>query len=268
MNSNLFEKLISIIKFAGNAILDIYNSNLDIKYKEDKSPLTDADRRAHKIIEEGLRSFSDYPILSEEGKNISFKKRKNWKYFWLVDPLDGTKEFIKRNDEFTVNIALIYKDQPILGIVYAPAKSIIYYGSKESGAFKIENEKNIKLNLKNNPVKDHLAVVSSKSHLNEETKDFIRFLENYYDKIRTVSIGSSLKICLVAEGKADIYPRLAPTMEWDTAAAHAVLKAAGGRIVKYSKTKDLKDLNKLPELEYNKPNLINPYFIALRPNVF
>jgi 3'(2'), 5'-bisphosphate nucleotidase len=266
--TNLMDNLIKIVRMAGNEILDIYNSTINVEYKKDASPLTEADRKAHRIIEKELRKISDYPILSEEGKNIPFEKRKNWKYFWMVDPLDGTKEFIKRNGEFTVNIALIHKNQPILGIVYVPAKNIIYYGSEELGAFKMENKKNFKLSLKNSLVKHHLSVVTSKSHLNKETKDFIRLLENYCGKIKTVSIGSSLKICLVAEGKADIYPRLAPTMEWDTAAAHAVLKAAGGRIIKYSKTNNLKDLNKLPELEYNKYSLKNPYFVALRPDVF
>lgn len=265
----MLDRLIRIIKEAGNEILKIYNTDFSVEYKDDKSPLTLADKNAHNVIEKGLKEISDYPVLSEEGKDIPYEKRKDWEYFWMVDPLDGTKEFIKKNGEFTVNIALIHKNKPVLGIVYAPAINVLYYGGENTGAYKIEN--NIKTNLTNNQLtktNDSLTVIASKSHLNEETKKFIETLEKYYNNVDTTSIGSSLKICLIAEGKADIYPRIAPTMEWDTAAAHAVLNAVGGKMVKYEKTQNLKEIKKLPELEYNKENLLNPYFIALRSDVF
>ncbi len=268
MKKNL-ESLIQIAKKAGDEILKIYNTDFSVEYKDDKSPLTIADKNAHKVIEKGLKEISDYPILSEEGKDIPYEERKNWEYFWMVDPLDGTKEFIKKNGEFTVNIALIHKNKPVLGVVYAPAIDVLYYGGENIGAYKIEN--NTKTNLTNNQLtkpNNSLTVVASKSHLNEETKEFIDMLKKHYDNVDTTSIGSSLKICLVAEGKADIYPRIAPTMEWDTAAAHAVLNAVGGKMVKYEKTQSLKEIKKLPELKYNKENLLNSYFIALRSDVF
>lgn len=266
----LLKEVINIAKKAGKEILDVYNLSIDVEYKEDKSPLTEADKRAHKVIEKGLKKISDYPILSEEGKNIPFEERKNWEYFWLVDPLDGTKEFIKRNGEFTVNIALIYKNKPVFGVVYAPAINVLYYGGKDIGAYKIENSKIIDLNEDRNKISSNnqLTVVASKSHLNEETKNFIEMLEKYFKEIETVSIGSSLKICLLAEGKADIYPRIAPTMEWDTAAAHVVLNAAGGKMVKYVNIENLEELKNMPELIYNKENLLNPYFVAFKANVF
>jgi len=262
------KEIINIVKKAGKEILEVYNKDIDIEYKDDKSPLTEADKRAHSIIEKELKKISNFPILSEEGKNIPYEIRKNWEYFWMVDPLDGTKEFIKKNGEFTVNIALIYKSKPILGVVYAPAIDILYYGGEKIGAYKVENGKTIKLNPVKTEKNSYLTVIASKSHLNEETKEFIKIIENHFNNVETISIGSSLKICLVAEGKADIYPRIAPTMEWDTAAAHAVLSASGGKMVKYKKTQNLKEIKNLPELEYNKENLLNPYFIALRSDVF
>ena len=266
---SLLNNLIEISLEAGKEILDIYNTTYEVEYKDDKSPLTLADKKSHEIIINNLKKLSNYPILSEEGKNIPYEERKNWEYFWLIDPLDGTKEFIKKNGEFTVNIALVHKGKPVLGIVFAPVKDILYYGSKELGAFKIEN--NRILNLNNiNIEKSHkeITVVASKSHLNDKTKAFIENLKNQYSNINLVSIGSSLKICLVAEKKADIYPRLAPTMEWDTAAAHAILSIVGGELVKYEKYSTPKNLKELKELEYNKENLLNPNFIAFNPDVF
>jgi len=261
----LIENLINISKDAGKEILNIYNTKYQVDYKNDNSPLTLADKNSHNIIVKGLRKISDYPVLSEEGIDIPYENRKEWKYFWMVDPLDGTKEFIKKRDEFTVNIALIKKNKPVLGVVYAPAINVLYYGGEGLGAYKVENGKKIKIKVKKNLSKK-VVVVASKSHLNDETKGFIDKLKEYFD-IEMASVGSSLKICLIAEGKADIYPRLGPTMEWDTAAAHAVLNAAGGKILKYEDI-PLEDLKALNEIEYNKPDLINPYFIAIGPDVF
>ncbi len=263
----LLKAVIDISKKAGEEILKVYNGDISIEYKDDNSPLTEADKRAHKTIETSLKEISEFPILSEEGKDIPFEKRKNWEYFWLVDPLDGTKEFIKRNGEFTVNIALIYKNKPVFGVVYAPAIDALYYGGSNIGAFKIEKGIETKLPEKreNSP---KITVVASKSHLNEETKEFIDMLKIKFGKVETVSIGSSLKFCLVAEGVADIYPRIAPTMEWDTAAAHAVLNGIGGKVVKYESRMVLDKIGELPELVYNKENLLNPHLIAFREDVF
>ena len=238
--------VIDIAKRAGDEILKIYNKDFNIEYKDDKSPLTQADKASHNIIVEGLKKYN-LPLLSEEGKSIPYEERKNWQTFWMIDPLDGTKEFIKKNGEFTVNIALIYKNEPIFGIVYAPVLNWIYFNDNEN-AYKIENDKIIRLPIKRND--DKFIIVASRSHLNEETKKFIKSLTNDYDFI---SVGSSLKLCLVAEGKADIYPRLAPTMEWDTAAADAIVRKSGKKVYNYE--------NKLP-IHYNKENLLNPRFIA------
>ncbi len=254
---------------AGKEIIGIYEDNFSVQYKDDRTPLTEADRRSHKVIAEGLERISpNIPILSEEGKDIPYEKRKSWKRFWLVDPLDGTKEFIKRNGEFTVNIALIEDRKPTLGVVYAPALNLLYFAQKDKGAYrlKVEEDALTKEDLKeaerlplyrnSNPEKV-LRVVASRSHMNEETRNFIERLRNRTEKVETLSIGSSLKICLVAEGKADIYPRLGPTMEWDTAPAHAVALESGCEVHAYE--------NGLSEtLTYNKENLLNPHFIVFR----
>ena len=242
------DDIIDIAKNAGDEILKIYNQDFNIEYKDDKSPLTEADKASHNIIEENLKKYN-LPVLSEEGKNISYKERKNWKLFWMIDPLDGTKEFIKKNGEFTVNIALIYKNEPIFGVVYAPVLDWIYFNDNEN-SYKIENNKIIKLPIKRNDNK--CIIVASRSHLNDDTKKFIENIRTDKEKEFT-SIGSSLKLCLVAEGKADIYPRLAPTMEWDTAAADAVVRKAGKMSYQYE--------NNLP-LKYNKENLLNPWFVV------
>ncbi|WP_456399504.1 3'(2'),5'-bisphosphate nucleotidase CysQ [Persephonella sp.] len=267
---NLIDDLIKIAFEAGEEIMKVYDTPLQVEYKEDKSPLTEADKRAHMVIYKRLQEISSFPVLSEEGKDISYNVRKKWEYFWMVDPLDGTKEFIKRNGEFTVNIALIHKNRPVAGVVYAPVLDVMYYGGEEIGAFKLQNGSEIKLDGKKerSVYKKSVTVVASKSHLNKETEEFINQLKNYFDEIKTVSVGSSLKICLLAERKADFYPRLAPTMEWDTAAAHAILSAAGGKIYKYSESFDLKKTDNFPELEYNKENLLNPYFVAIGPDVY
>jgi len=250
---------------AGKEILNIYHSNdFGIKIKSDHSPLTFADKRAHEIIVDMLKS-TNIPILSEEGKDIDFEERSKWEYYWLVDPLDGTKEFIKRNGEFTVNIALIYQGIPMAGVVYAPCLNDLYFAVKEAGAFKLSvfnlNLEELSLDslIKKSqrlPLfskKEKFTVVGSRSHMNEDTEKFIDTLKKQYGDIEFISKGSSLKIVMVAEGRADIYPRFAPTMEWDTAAGHAIALYAGCEITE-------KD-EKTPLL-YNKKELLNPWFIV------
>ena len=251
------QKINSIAKKAGDEIMKIYQQDFDVDYKADNSPLTKADTQSNEIIINNLKSlYPDITVLSEENKKITYKIRKNWEYFWLIDPLDGTKEFVKKNGEFTVNIALIYKNIPVLGVIYAPVLNLLYYAQKGKGAFKQEkNKKPQRLPIYNHTNNDTLKVIVSKSHYNQETKEFVDNLKNQYKKIEFINIGSSLKFCLIAEEKADIYPRLAPTMEWDTAAGQAIVEESKGKITKY-KTKE--------PLRYNKQNLLNPYFIATR----
>ncbi|WP_424963007.1 3'(2'),5'-bisphosphate nucleotidase CysQ [Ekhidna sp.] len=236
---------------AGAEILKIYESgDFSIEAKSDDSPLTLADKAAHNKIVSYLEE-TELPILSEEGRDISFEERKNWKYFWLVDPLDGTKEFIKKNGEFTVNIALIHNGEPILGVVYPPVLGEMFLGVKEKGAFKEKNGQVEKIyTTKKSLSESGLKVVASRSHMSPETEAFVSKLE----KPEVVSKGSSLKFLLVASGEADVYPRFGPTMEWDTAAAHAVVSEAGGNVT-------LEDRE--TPLSYNKMNLLNPYFIVL-----
>lgn len=246
------KEIIKIAKEAGEAILKVYEREFEVEIKDDKTPLTEADKASNEIICNSLaKLYPNIPILSEENKTIEYKDRKSWEYFWLIDPLDGTKEFIKRNGEFTVNIALIYNGTPIAGVVYAPYLKLLYFAD-ENGAFKEENHITAKLPIINNKTKN-IKVVASKSHFSDETKEFIDELSRDYDEVEFTSIGSSLKLCLVAEGKADIYPRIAPTMEWDTGAAHAIVKLAGKRVIQYKSDE---------ELIYNKENLLNPYFVV------
>jgi 3'(2'), 5'-bisphosphate nucleotidase len=251
LNQIDIQEIVTIAKEAGNAIMQIYKQNFEVKYKQDGSPLTLADKKANDIIENGLNQLSvSFPILSEEGKEISYENRKHWEYFWLIDPLDGTKEFVKKNDEFTVNIALIYKDTPVLGVVYAPALNICYWAKQDEGAFKDGQ----RLPLKTEDQRDTYKIVASRSHMSNETQAFINTIDTGKEK-ELVSIGSSLKICLVAEGEADIYPRLGPTMEWDTGAAHAVASEAGQSLRKYKNGQYLKH-------KYNKEGLVNKYFVV------
>ncbi len=249
---------------AGLDILDVYhNSDFEVEIKSDKSPLTIADKRSHIRIVEGLKE-TKIPVLSEESAGITWEDRREWDRFWLVDPLDGTKEFIKRNDEFTVNIALIENGKPVMGIIYLPVFNEMYFGLTNFGSFKISDFKQIPpgmewdtlVELANElPVETKgsgVRVVASRSHLSDETKGFIDDLEKENGAVSTVAAGSSLKLCLIAEGRAEIYPRLGPTMEWDIGAGHSIITAAGGSI----QTTDGKDLL------YNKENLLNPWFIA------
>jgi 3'(2'), 5'-bisphosphate nucleotidase len=249
---------------AGQAILDIYGTDdFQVESKADDSPLTIADKTANGIITEILEK-TDFPILSEEGKTILFEDRKGWDKFWLVDPLDGTKEFIKRNGEFTVNIALVEEGCAEFGVVYAPVIQELYLGIPGRGAFLCREEKNFNQPLDyllqfsepmpvEQPDEQHFRVVASRSHYNDDTKAFVESLDSGGKEISLVSKGSSLKLCMVAVGSADIYPRLGPTMEWDTAAAHAVVKASGKNVYHAETGK---------ELEYNKENLLNPYFVV------
>jgi len=258
-------------KRAGEAILEVYDSDFAVEQKDDKSPLTLADKRSHEIIEKILEQTvtannSTVPILSEEGKEIPYDERIKWEYFWLVDPLDGTKEFIKRNGEFTVNIALIHKHKPVLGIIYIPVKDVFYFATINFGAYKLENsgiltenlsieeliDKSQKLPLNSND-KTTLTVIGSRSHTSEEFTEFVKQLNQKHENVEFISSGSSLKLCLVAEGKADVYPRFGPTMEWDTAAGQAIVEQAKGTVMEAETNEPL---------NYNKSNLLNPFFIV------
>jgi 3'(2'), 5'-bisphosphate nucleotidase len=252
LNQINIQDIVILAKEAGKAIMQLYKRDFEVEFKQDSSPLTLADKKSNDIIETGLNKLSvNFPVLSEEGGDIPYKDRKHWEYFWLVDPLDGTKEFIKKNGEFTVNIALIYKDTPVLGVVYAPVLDICYWAEQGKGAFKDEK----KLPLKVEKQRKTYKIVTSRSHMSNETQIFIDTIETNKKK-ELISIGSSLKICLVAEGEADIYPRLGPTMEWDTAAAHVIAIESNINIVNHNK------YNIQKELKYNKKNLLNDWFVA------
>jgi 3'(2'), 5'-bisphosphate nucleotidase len=234
---------------AGKQIIEVYNSDdFGVETKSDESPLTKADQAAHTIIE-ALLASTNLPILSEEGKSISYEERKSWDCFWMVDPLDGTKEFIKRNGEFTVNIALIKNGVPILGVVYTPVTDELFYAHKSIGAFKEIGVEVRKLSRLNSLNLENLRVVASRSHLNDQTKTFINKLIDP----TIVSMGSSLKFLALADNKADVYPRFAPTMEWDSAAAHAICSVLGIEVL---------DVGTQKPLAYNKENLLNPFFIV------
>jgi len=248
-------KLLPIAKDAGAAIMEIYSKPIEVEQKSDDSPLTLADRESNRIILEGLNKFyPEIPYISEETKLTLYDERKDWEYFWLIDPLDGTKEFIKRNGEFTVNIALIHKNTPVLGVVYLPDKDIFYYAKKGDGSFKIEGSASAqKINARILKDKKQIVIMGSRSHGNQELEDYVNQKKNEYENVEFIPAGSSLKFTLIAEGKADIYPRLGPTMEWDTAAAHAIVLESGKQVLKYGKNEPL---------EYNKENLLNPWFIV------
>lgn len=247
----LLQLALQAAQVASREILEVYNAdNFQTEFKGDNSPLTLADKKSHDIIE-GLLKETNLPILSEEGKNIPYEARKTWKHFWLIDPLDGTKEFIKRNGEFTVNIALIENQTPILGVVAVPATGEVYYASKGTGAYlkRTDVETPLAKRTRADLSKKGLRIVASRSHMNEETEAFIQNL----DSPELISAGSSLKFMLLASGAADVYPRFAPTMEWDTAAPHAILNELGLKVLKQ---------HSYQELAYNKPDLLNPHFIC------
>jgi len=247
------EVVVAIAKDAGDAIMEIYDKDFQIDYKDDKSPLTEADTKSNEIICQALeKAYPEIPLLSEENKEVPYEVRKDWEYYWCIDPIDGTKEFIKKNGEFTVNIALIHKNTPVLGVVYAPALNDMYKAKKGDGAFK--NGQRLPLEVNETPGKS-LRVVASKSHLSEETQAFIDEVAKSTESIEQVSKGSSLKLVMVAEGSADIYPRLAPTMEWDTAAADAIVRESGKMTYQFANEE---------AVVYNKENLLNPWFIVKR----
>ena len=267
---------------AGDAILQVYHSsNFNIEEKADRSPLTLADRRSHDVIMNHLSAF-DIPILSEEGPSVPYPKRKNWDAFWLIDPLDGTKEFIKKNGEFTVNIAMIRDHKPVAGVIFVPDRDILYFASKALGSFRADFSlisdlvnrrrpdatgsrqieeiltgiinQSVKL-----PVEDSterpFVIAGSRSHSTPELEAFVEEKRREYGEVEFISAGSSLKLCLVAEGRADIYPRTGPTMEWDTAAGQAIVEISGGKVYQYDTTEPL---------NYNKENLLNPWFVVIR----
>ena len=287
LNPFLQERLILSLlaaKKAGEAILAVYEGDIHVTYKEDRSPLTLADERAHRVIGKRLSMevLKQIPVLSEEGRHIPYEERKGWEYFWVVDPLDGTKEFIKRRGEFTVNIALMDKYSPVVGVIFVPARGFLYFAAKGIGAYKLENAdmlepffaengaprrsdaapleniidsaKRLPLDQFDNKSRDKLTVVGSRSHATKSLADFIQRVKNRYGEAEFIPAGSALKFGLVAEGGAHIYPRFGPTMEWDTAAGQCVVEQSGGVVLRLS--------DKMP-LGYNKEDLRNPDFVCI-----
>jgi 3'(2'), 5'-bisphosphate nucleotidase len=263
-NVNLFD-LLTISLEAGKEILEVYTQDFHVEFKDDDSPLTQADKRAHHSIMKGLHAMDPtIPVLSEEGSEIAYSERCEWSHYWLVDPLDGTKEFVKKNGEFTVNIAFIEGKYPSVGIIYAPVLDVFYFGRVGEGAYKLENasraeigneEELIQKSIRLPQIEDRQVtrVVASRSHMSEETKSFMKELEVKHGEVEVVTSGSSLKFCLVAEGKADYYPRYAPTMEWDTGAGQAIVEAAGGKVTRYEDNE---------RFYYNKEDLLNGWFLV------
>lgn len=259
MDSDLIKSLDALVRKAGDAILEVYAQSGDVEYdaKADDSPLTEADRRAHKILVEGLQALTpQWPVLSEESVMPDFAERSSWGTYWLVDPLDGTKEFINRNGEFTVNVALIEQGEPVAGWVWVPVRETLYRGVTQGGrqdAAVVREGQSTP--LKTRPVTaERLDMVASRRHGGEALAGLLEAVDKAFGEVNMKSVGSSLKICMVAESEADLYPRLAPTSEWDTAAAHAVLRGAGG---------DMWNVDLTP-LRYNqKDSILNPHFYAV-----
>jgi len=266
----LHQALIAAVE-AGKEILSVYQTSFKVEYKEDQSPVTMADKKASTKITEELKEFNIH-ILSEEGNHETYEQRKNWRILWIIDPLDGTKEFIKRNGEFTVNIGLVEDGLPTIGVIYSPVSKDIYFAANGIGAFKIDGKivSNLLDNIKeinfdellNSSLKlpifshrDAYTVVASRSHMSSETYAHIESLKNKYSKVDIITTGSSIKMCWVAEGKADEYPRFGSTMEWDTAAGQAILQQANATLIDYE--------TKTP-MKYNKENFYNQWFIAKR----
>jgi 3'(2'), 5'-bisphosphate nucleotidase len=250
MKDSWLQAVTAIALEAGRAIMEVYNGKIEVSRKEDNSPLTQADLAAHLVIEAGLaRLTPDLPVLSEESEALPYAERSLWPRYWLVDPLDGTREFIKRNGEFTVNIALIEQHEPVLGVVYAPALDLLYYAARSEGAWRKQNG-GAEMRISARPYdSEQITIAGSRSHTSERLSAFL----SHFHSHELISMGSSLKICLVAEGRADVYPRLGPTSEWDTAAAQCILEEAGGKLVDTSNR----------SFRYNtKPSLLNPEFFA------
>lgn len=252
----LTQQVIAIAEQASEKILAVYHTEFDVTRKDDNSPLTEADMAAHRVIVDGLSQLTpDIPVLSEESNMIPFATRRQWRRYWLVDPLDGTREFVKRNGEFTVNIALIDNHQPIIGVIDTPVSGICYFANNDDGAFKkTATDGSSKISTRRKP-KDHTLVAGSRSHRGDSLNYFLGRIGKY----DIVSMGSSLKSCLVAEGKVDIYPRLGPTSEWDTAAAQCIVENAGGMLVELS----------MQPMRYNtKDSLLNPHFLVIGDPAF
>ena len=275
-NSNLDPYLSIAIKAAlaaGRVILEVYSSDFSVEHKSDDSPLTLADKNAHRVIVNHLQT-SEFPILSEEGRSVPYAERKSWQTLWIVDPLDGTKEFVKRNGEFTVNIALVQEDRPVLGVILIPVKAMLYFATPNRGAHKLAVDpgdtpvtdtgqgpaiakilsKSHRLPADSDPERPY-TIIGSRSHSTPELAQFVADQRRQHDRVEFISAGSSLKFCLLAEGRADVYPRLAPTMEWDTAAGQAIAENAGARVLVYDTGEPLR---------YNRENLLNPWFIVSR----
>jgi len=257
----LLVKAINASIEGGHAIMEVYASEFAVEHKDDKSPLTLADKNCNAVIENHLLE-TNIPFLSEEGAKISFDERKEWEYSWLVDPLDGTKEFVKRNGEFTVNIALIHNGNPIMGVIYVPVKQELYFAMEGYGSYKISRDAVISdldgLIEKSNKLpidykRENYVIVGSRSHMSAETEEFFDEKKKEHGNVEVMAVGSSLKLCMVAEGKADAYPRYAPTMEWDTGAGDAICRMAGFQVLQYN--------TDIPVV-YNKENLLNPWFLV------
>ena len=262
MKNLLLHTAITASLEAGKAILEIYHSGeFDIELKGDNSPLTRADTASHNVIMSYLEP-TDIPVLSEEGRDISYQERKDWKQLWIVDPIDGTKEFIKRNGEFTVNIALIENQKTLMGVIFVPVTGELYFSSKEMGAFKVA------VDLKDYDLGALLAkadtlplqredktftIVASRSHMSAETEEYVQEMRNIHGEVHLISKGSSLKLCMVAEGTANCYPRFAPTMEWDTAAGQAICEHAGFKVLDWDTKKNML---------YNREELLNNWFLV------
>ena len=262
MNFNkLLIKAINASIEGGHAIMDVYASDFAVEHKDDKSPLTLADKNCNEVIEDHLKG-TDIPFLSEEGAKITYEDRKDWEYSWLVDPLDGTKEFVKRNGEFTVNIALIHNGDPIVGVIYVPVKEELYFAMEGLGSYKVRQNQiidNLEALISSSdklPIdyqRNNYVIVGSRSHMSAETEVFFQDMKKEHGNVEIMAVGSSLKLCMVAEGKADAYPRYAPTMEWDTGAGHAIAKYAGFSVQQYNTSDDV---------VYNKEDLLNPWFLV------
>lgn len=263
---NNLSTLLRLALDAGKAILEVYETAFNVEIKEDRSPLTLADKRSNEILCKGLKEIGGIPIMSEEIKQLPYEERKSWKSFWLVDPLDGTKEFIKRNGEFTVNVALIDGTNPVFGLIYVPVTGKFYYAIKGQGSYTFalsdsdtipDNYNAILAISKKLPIEKRPAgeynIVASRSHMSPQTEAYINAEKGKHAVVNIVSAGSSLKFCLVAEGKADAYPRFGPTMEWDTGAGHIIVTETGKKLVR---------CDTMDTLTYNKPDLLNPDFLV------
>ncbi|MFZ5572589.1 MAG: 3'(2'),5'-bisphosphate nucleotidase CysQ [Thermodesulfobacteriota bacterium] len=271
MQAELLLTAIRAAVMAGEQILGVYYSDFAVDFKADDTPLTMADKRAHQTISRCLKAETDLPVLSEEGREEPYERRKQWARLWIVDPLDGTKEFVKRNDEFTVNIALVENHRPVLGVIFVPVSGTLYFAAGAVGARKLSGSRLMEkgadwtlpalldrsqpLPLEYAAAEGEVTIVGSRSHATPELEAFVDQKRREYDQVRFVSAGSSLKFCLVAEGSAHLYPRFGPTMEWDTAAGQAIAECSGACVLRQD--------TGLP-LDYNKKNLINPNFMVFR----